>query len=60
MTEHSINDANMTDANFTGAITTGFTGGGNIRSNTTCPRGTTSDNDEDTCSGHGFPWKALT
>ena len=31
MTEHSINDANMTDANFTGAITTGFTGGGNIR-----------------------------
>jgi uncharacterized protein YjbI with pentapeptide repeats len=48
-------NANFTNANLTGTSASGtltFTGA--TWSNTTCPDGTNSDNDGNTCVGHGF------
>ncbi|HVZ12110.1 MAG TPA: pentapeptide repeat-containing protein [Patescibacteria group bacterium] len=59
----SSGNNDFTNANFTNADLTGsdfVAGGGNvftgaIWSNTTCPDGTNSDSDGNTCSGHGTP-----
>jgi hypothetical protein len=52
--------SNLSNANLTGANLNGVTGGtsatvtGVIWSDTICPDGTNSDNDNGTCIGHGF------
>jgi hypothetical protein len=52
---NNFTNANFTNANFTGANTDqGNTLTGVIWSNTVCPDGTNSDNDGNTCVGHGF------
>jgi uncharacterized protein YjbI with pentapeptide repeats len=48
-------NANLTFANLTDATTDSFTVVGGVTwSNTTCPDGTNSNNDGNTCVGHGF------
>jgi uncharacterized protein YjbI with pentapeptide repeats len=60
MTNFSFFNSNFTNANFTNANLSGVTTSGvntftgAIWSNTTCPDGTNSDNDGNTCIGHGF------
>lgn len=54
-TSNDFTNANFTNANLTGVSTDGgsnYTGA--IWSNTTCPDGTNSDNDGNTCIGHGL------
>jgi uncharacterized protein YjbI with pentapeptide repeats len=52
--------ANLSGANLTNATLKGATGGssatitGTVWANTTCPDGTNSNNDGNTCKGHGF------
>lgn len=48
LTNANLTNANLTGANLTGAIITGV-----IWSNTTCPNGTNSSNDNNTCVGQG-------
>lgn len=55
----TLTNVNAGDTNFSGADLSGATGlssaqlGGAVWSNTTCPDGTNSDNDGNTCAGHG-------
>ncbi len=49
-----LNDANLTDAILTGATMSGVVGATTATwSSTTCPDGTNSDNDGDTCVNNG-------
>ena len=49
LTDANLTGANLTGANLTGATLTGATLTGATWSNTTCPDGTNSNNDGDTC-----------
>lgn len=51
-TNADITSVNFTDTNLTGASGLNITGAGVIWSNTTCPDGTNSDNNGNTCEGH--------
>jgi len=50
-----LSNANLTNADLTGADLSGATDANVTWSNTTCPDGTNSNNDTNTCSGHGAP-----
>ncbi len=55
LTNANLNRAVLSNADLSGADMGGASDTGVVWSNTTCPDGTNSDNDGNTCSGHGAP-----